>query len=106
MEFDHNNNYVVTTTLCVVLLVLQQYHSAGLVYAAASTTQPAAANSVRALMELNPATRPAVRMRNYKPKPPAASIGFHMKMEDSHNRPTTPGNSPGMGHNNPPGGQA
>ncbi|KAL2236177.1 UNVERIFIED_CONTAM: Precursor of CEP4 [Sesamum indicum] len=39
--------------------------------------------------------------------PPAAMIGFRVnrfkKMETDAFRPTAPGNSPGMGHNDPPG---
>lgn len=84
MEF-HNSNYAVA--LCMLVFLI--HHNFG--------PQP-----IRALIELNALVKPPPLTMNPKPVP-ARFSSRHMKMEDSHNRPTTPGNSPGMGHNNPPG---
>lgn len=95
---SHNKNYVLAVYM--VLLLLQHHFGLISAYHLHKIRPPA---TVRALVKPNP---PAPVRALIKLNPPAM-VGFrfnrYKKIEKDAYRPTTPGNSPGMGHGSPPG---
>ncbi|KAL7150572.1 hypothetical protein ABFS83_05G122000 [Erythranthe nasuta] len=89
MASSHNKNYVLA--MYIVLLVLLQHFGHTSAYDRLRKIQPPRAP----LQDSN------------KRNPPAVIIDFRLyrykKMQIEAFRPTTPGNSPGMGHDTPPG---
>ncbi|EYU29125.1 hypothetical protein MIMGU_mgv1a022124mg [Erythranthe guttata] len=89
MASSHNKNCVLL--LFIVILVLLQHFGHVSAYDRLRKIQP----------------RDPLDQDSNKQNPPAEIIGFRLnrykKIQTDAFRPTTPGNSPGMGHDTPPG---